>query len=77
MSSEDPENLQSVYDFRVKDTFSHEVSQDKYRGKVLVIVNIASKCALARTNYRELTKLYEKHKDDGLLSKNPPLKLFH
>lgn len=63
MSSENPENPQSVYDFKVKDTFGNDVSLDKYRNKVLVIVNIASQCGLTNTNYKQLTELHDKYKD--------------
>lgn len=65
MSSETPENPQSVYDFKVKDTFGNDVSLDKYKGKVLVIVNIASQCGLTNTNYKELTDLADKYKEQG------------
>lgn len=66
MSSENPENPQTVYDFTVKDTYGKDVSLDKYKGKVLLIVNIASKCGLTSTNYKELSELHEKYKDKGL-----------
>ncbi|XP_055321181.1 uncharacterized protein LOC129577706 [Sitodiplosis mosellana] len=66
MSSEAPENPQSVHDFKVKDTFGNDVSLDKYKGKVLLIVNIASQCGLANTNYKELTELSEKYKDQDV-----------
>lgn len=56
MSSETPENPQSVYDFTVKDTYGKDVSLDKYKGKVLVVVNIASQCGLTSTNYKQLTE---------------------
>lgn len=65
MSAENPENPQSVYDFKVKDTYGNEVPLDKYRGKVLVIVNIASQCGLTNTNYKQLTELHDKYKDQG------------
>ena len=65
MSSEAPENPQSVHDFKVKDTFGNDVPLDKYKGKVLLVVNIASQCGLANTNYKELTELAEKYKDKG------------
>lgn len=32
----------SVYDFTVKDSYGNDVSLDKYRGNVVLIVNIAS-----------------------------------
>ncbi|KAI7743106.1 hypothetical protein M8C21_013600 [Ambrosia artemisiifolia] len=57
---------QSVYDFTVKDAKGQEVDLSKYRGKVLLIVNVASKCGFANSNYPELTTLYQKYKDQGL-----------
>lgn len=60
-----PENPQSVYDFQVKDTYGNDVALDKYKGKVLIIVNIASQCGLSSSNYKQLTELHEKYKDQG------------
>ncbi|XP_058059534.1 uncharacterized protein LOC131210323 isoform X1 [Anopheles bellator] len=60
---EDYKNAKSVYDFTVKDSQGESVSLDKYRGKVLLIVNIASKCGLTKGNYAELTELSEKYAD--------------
>lgn len=68
MSSEAPENAQSVYDFTVKDTYGNDVKLDKYKGKVLVVVNIASQCGLTTSNYKQLTELQEKYKDKGISS---------
>lgn len=65
MAAENPENPQSVYDFVVKDTYGNDVSLDKYKGQVLVIVNIASQCGLTNTNYSQLTELHDKYKDKG------------
>ncbi|XP_050082932.1 uncharacterized protein LOC126569708 isoform X2 [Anopheles aquasalis] len=60
---EDYKNAKSVYDFTVKDSHGADVSLEKYRGKVLLIVNIASKCGLTKGNYAELTELAEKYAD--------------
>ncbi|XP_035780154.1 probable phospholipid hydroperoxide glutathione peroxidase isoform X1 [Anopheles albimanus] len=60
---EDYKNAKSVYDFTVKDSHGADVSLEKYRGKVLLIVNIASKCGLTKGNYAELTELSEKYAD--------------
>uniref|UniRef100_A0A7N0VIJ8 Glutathione peroxidase n=1 Tax=Kalanchoe fedtschenkoi TaxID=63787 RepID=A0A7N0VIJ8_KALFE len=56
---------QTVYDFTVKDIDGNEVSLSKYKGKVLLVVNVASKCGLTSSNYTELSKLYDKFKDQG------------
>ncbi|GER44561.1 glutathione peroxidase [Striga asiatica] len=92
---------QSVHDFTVKDAKGNDVDLSIYKGKVLLIVNVASQCCLVfsanmalpilaafdelspkpeknncilsichsgltNSNYTELTKLYEKYKDQGL-----------
>ncbi|XP_073298764.1 probable phospholipid hydroperoxide glutathione peroxidase [Primulina huaijiensis] len=57
---------QSIHDFTVKDSKGDDVNLGIYKGKVLLIVNVASQCGLTNTNYTELTKLYEKYKDQGL-----------
>ncbi|XP_018839583.1 probable phospholipid hydroperoxide glutathione peroxidase [Juglans regia] len=56
----------SIYDFTVKDIDQNDVSLSKFKGKVLVIVNVASKCGLATANYSELSHIYEKYKTQGL-----------
>ncbi|XP_057775766.1 probable phospholipid hydroperoxide glutathione peroxidase [Salvia miltiorrhiza] len=57
---------QSIHDFTVKDAKGNNVDLSAYKGKVLLIVNVASQCGLTNSNYTELTKLYEKYKDQGL-----------
>ncbi|KAF5742723.1 glutathione peroxidase 2-like [Tripterygium wilfordii] len=54
---------QSIYDFIVKDIRGNDVSLSQYRGKVLLIVNVASQCGLTQTNYKELNVVYEKYKN--------------
>lgn len=56
---------QSIYDFSVKDIDGKEVSMAQYKGKVLLIVNVASKCGLT-PQYEGLEALYQKYKDQGL-----------
>ncbi|ONI07074.1 hypothetical protein PRUPE_5G098700 [Prunus persica] len=55
-----------IYEFTVKDAKGKDVDLSVYRGKVLLIVNVASECGLTDENYRELTKLYQQYKDQGL-----------
>ncbi|ERM95089.1 probable phospholipid hydroperoxide glutathione peroxidase isoform X3 [Amborella trichopoda] len=56
----------SVHDFTVKDVKGNDVDLSIYKGKVLLIVNVASQCGLTNSNYKELNELYEKYKDQGL-----------
>ncbi|CAI9290369.1 unnamed protein product [Lactuca saligna] len=57
------ETPKSVHDFTVKDIRGNEVHLSSYSGKVLLIVNVASKCGLTESNYKELNILYQKYKD--------------
>lgn len=56
----------SIHDFVVKDARGNDVDLSIYKGKVLLIVNVASQCGLTNSNYPELTELYEKYKTKGL-----------
>ncbi|XP_074587996.1 putative phospholipid hydroperoxide glutathione peroxidase isoform X4 [Curcuma longa] len=55
----------SIHDLTVKDAKGNDVDLSIYKGKVLLIVNVASQCGLTDSNYTELTQLYEKYKDKG------------
>eukprot|EP00250_Pteridium_aquilinum_P019626 c24499_g2_i1 orf=328-825(-) len=56
----------SIYDITVKDARGNDVSLETYKGKVLLIVNVASQCGLTTSNYTELSEVYSKYKDQGL-----------
>lgn len=55
-----------VLSTKVKRIDGTEETLSKYKGKVIVIVNVASKCGFT-TQYEGLQALYAKHKDDGLV----------
>ena len=54
----------SVYDFTVKDGDGNDVSLSQYEGKVLLIVNSATKCGFT-PQYTELNEIYNEFKDEG------------
>lgn len=56
----------TIHNFTVKDIDGKEVPLSKFKGNVLLIVNVASKCGLTSSNYTELSHLYEKYKTQGL-----------
>lgn len=55
----------NIYDFKARTIDGEEISLDKYRGKVLIIVNAASKCGFT-PQYEGLQALYEKYNSRGL-----------
>jgi glutathione peroxidase len=56
--------MNTVYDFKATTLDGHDVSLSDYHGKVLLIVNTASKCTFT-PQYAGLEKLYERHADEG------------
>ena len=57
---------ESIYDYKVKDIDGNEVVMSEFKDKVLMIVNVASKCGFT-PQYEGLQKLYDAHKDQGLV----------
>lgn len=58
-------SAQSIYDIKVKDDAGKDVSLSAYKGKVLLIVNTATRCGFT-PQYKELEALYEKYQAAGL-----------
>ena len=54
----------SVYEFSVKNQKGEDFSLSNYKGKVLLIVNTATRCGFTK-QYSELEELYEKYHDQG------------
>ena len=55
----------TIYDIAVKDINGKEVSLNTYKGKVLLIVNTATKCGFT-PQYEALEKLYKEYQAKGL-----------
>jgi len=65
-SSFTKDNTVSIYDFKAKNIDGEEISLEKYKGKVLLVVNVASKCGFTK-QYEGLENLYKKYKDNGFM----------
>ncbi|KOX74205.1 putative phospholipid hydroperoxide glutathione peroxidase, partial [Melipona quadrifasciata] len=59
--NENYKEAKSIYDFTAKSIKDEEVPLSKYKGHVCLIVNVASKCGLTATNYKELNQLYDEY----------------
>ena len=58
--------VKSIYDFTLKSIDGKPVNLSEYHGKVVMLVNVASKCGFT-PQYAGLEKLYEKYKDQGFV----------
>jgi glutathione peroxidase len=62
----DSASADSALAFKMKNIDGEEVELSKYKGKVVVMVNVASKCGMT-PQYKPLQKLYDDQKDNGLV----------
>ena len=57
--------MTTAYDFSARDIDGNERSLGEWRGKVLLVVNVASKCGFT-PQYEGLEKLWRERRDEGL-----------
>ncbi len=63
-SAQEGTPMPSIYDFTLKDIDGRERNLAEFKGQVLLVVNVASKCGFTK-QYAGLEKLYQAHKDRG------------
>jgi glutathione peroxidase len=59
-------SMNHFYDFTVKDIMGNEVKLETFKGKVILVVNVASKCGFT-PQYEGLQKIYEKYRNQGFV----------
>ncbi|QDT14532.1 glutathione peroxidase [Alienimonas californiensis] len=62
----DDQKLDTVLDHKVQNLDGAEVDLAQYRGKVVLIVNVASQCGFTK-QYKPLEKIYERYRDEGFV----------
>ena len=65
----------SVYDFTVRDGYGQLVELSAYKGKVLLIVNTATRCGFT-PQYEGMEALYQKYKEQGFVILDFPCNQF-
>jgi len=65
-SASGEEKASSALDFKAKSISGQDVNLTDYKGKVVLIVNVASKCGYT-PQYEGLESVYEKYKEQGLV----------
>ena len=60
-----------AYDFKFKDLDGSNLSLSEYKGKVIVVVNVASQCGFTK-QYEDMQKVWMKYQEKGLVMLGVP-----
>ena len=60
-----------AYDFNFKDLDGTDLNLSEYKGKVIIVVNVASKCGFTK-QYEDMQKVWEKYQSKGIIMLGVP-----
>ncbi len=60
------DNTKSFFDFKINSIDGNEINLSAYKGKTILIVNVASKCGFTK-QYDDLQKLYDLYNEKGFI----------
>ena len=63
------------FDLNIKDIDNKVINLNDFKGKIILLVNVASKCGFTK-QYTDLQTLYEKYKDKGFIVLGVPSNQF-
>jgi glutathione peroxidase len=69
------DNSKILFDFKINSIDGSELDLSKFKGKTLLIVNVASKCGFTK-QYADLQNLYDLYKEKGLIVLGVPSNQF-
>ena len=69
------DNNEILFDFKINSIDGSELDLSKFKGKTLLIVNVASKCGFTK-QYADLQNLYDLYKEKGLIVLGVPSNQF-
>lgn len=76
-AAKEKSDVPAALQYTMKGLDGKPVELEKYEGKVVLIVNVASKCGLTDSNYKGLQEIYAKYKDKGLVVLGFPCNQFN
>ena len=69
------ENMKNFFDFKINSIDGNEIDLSSYKGKTILLVNVASNCGFTK-QYNDLQSLYDNYQDKGLIILGVPSNQF-
>ena len=60
-----------AYDFKFNDLDGSELNLSEYKGKIIIVVNVASQCGFTK-QYEDMQKVWEKYQSKGIVMLGVP-----